>query len=69
MRKPSKAKLNKPKAKVQTKAELLDHIRKMRDELQAAQQLITMMQNEIKEVVILNKSLTRTVENLSKRDC
>lgn len=68
MRKPRITKTKVVKAKTHTKTELLDHIRKMKEELQAAQQLITMMQNEIKEVVILNKSLTRTVENLSKRE-
>lgn len=69
MRKPKKTKVLKAKKETYTKAQLVEHLRQMKDSLQAAQNLIAQMQHEIGEVVALNKSLTRTVENLSKRDC
>lgn len=66
-RKAKVAKVTKPKTKTHTKAELVQHMTKLRDELQAASNLIGMLQNECREVVKLNKSLTQTVENLSSR--
>lgn len=65
MRKPKK--IAKPKAKVTTKPELLDHIRKMKAELEHAQNLIQAMQTEIKQLTTMHRTQLQIIDNLSAK--
>lgn len=67
MRKPSKAKTTKPKAKVVTKAEYVEHIRKMKTELEHAQRLIEAMQTEIKQLTTMHRTQLQIIDNLSTK--
>lgn len=65
-----KAKVIKPKtvrAKVHSKAELIEHIRKMKTELEAAQQIITAMQTEIKQLTAMHRTQLQIIDNLSTK--
>lgn len=59
--------IRKPRAKVTSKKELIDHIRKMKAELEGAQQIITAMQTEIKQLTQMHRTQLQIIDNLSVR--
>lgn len=59
--------VRKPRVKVTGKKELIDHIRKMKAELEAAQQIITAMQTEIKQLTAMHRTQLQIIDNLSVR--
>lgn len=59
--------IRKPKAKVTSKAELIEHIRKMKAELEGAQQIITAMQTEIKQLTTMHRTQLQIIDNLSTK--
>lgn len=63
--------VRKPRTKVTSKKELIDHIRKMKAELEGAQQIITAMQTEIKQLTSMHRTQLQIIDNLSSRisDC
>lgn len=67
MRKPkvTKSKVTKPKA--HSKTELIEHIRKMKTELETAQQIITAMQTEIKQLTAIHRTQLQIIDNLSTK--
>lgn len=59
--------VRKPRAKVTSKKELTDHIRKMKAELEGAQQVISAMQAEIKQLSTMHRTQLQIIDNLSVR--
>lgn len=59
--------IRKPRAKTHSKAELVNHIAKMKAELEGAQQVITAMQNEIKQLTSMHRTQLQIIDNLSTR--
>lgn len=57
----------KAKPKTHTKAELVQHITKMKAELEGAQQIITAMQTEIKQLTSMHRTQLQIIDNLSTR--
>lgn len=66
MRKP-KIKLRTSKVKVRTKTELVEHIRKLGTELEAARQIIEAMQTEIKQLTSMHRTQLQIIDNLSTK--
>lgn len=67
MRKPrtTKAKIIKPKT--HTKAELGQHIQKMKAELEGARQIIEAMQTEIKQLTSMHRTQLQIIDNLCQK--
>lgn len=59
--------VRRPRAKVTSKKELVDHIRKMKAELEGAQQIISAMQTEIKQLTSMHRTQLQIIDNLSSR--
>lgn len=59
--------VRKPRAKVVSKAEYVEHIRKMKAELQYAQQLMSTMQTEIKQLTSMHRTQLQIIDNLSTK--
>lgn len=57
----------KPRTKVTSKPELIEHIHKMKAELEGAQQIITAMQTEIKQLTTMHRTQLQIIDNLSTR--
>ncbi len=63
MRKPKK--VVKPRARIVTKTELVQHIQKMEAELKGAGQLIVALQTEVKQLTSMHRTQLQIIDNLS----
>lgn len=62
-----KAKPKTIKAKVHSKTELVEHIRKMATELETAKRIIEEMQTEIKQLTSMHRTQLQIIDNLSTK--